>query len=367
MRVGEWRPKVAASSRWATDSQTRKLADSQTQPSLLVWLQQADGGRWGEVEAASYILQQRLNGAASPYDGDLSGLAAEFGRHFGPDQAWSASRLETYRTCGYYFFASNVLQLEPRPEPAEGLDIRQLGHLYHRIFEAVYRPPWPAWLAHPPEGDEAAVLAYVAAAAEPVLDRAPEQEGFRQTAWWQQTRQEIVASVARSVVQLARGRFTPWQMEARFSGETRLVLRDGADQVVLHGFIDRLDRNDAGQLRIIDYKSGSPSSYTPRDLRQGQKLQLPLYALAATEALGLGEVVDGFYWHFQQAEPSKVALASFEGGVAAAVETAVAYAWEAVRGARAGRFQPAPPDDKCPPYCPAAAFCWHYQPRFDTQ
>jgi hypothetical protein len=87
---------------------------------------------------------------------------------------------------------------------------------------------------------------------------------------------------------------------------------------------------------------------------------LPLYALAAQEALGLGHVVDGFYWHVQHAQPSRFTLAKF--GPGAAVATSLAHAWEAVRGARRGHFVPQPPDGGCPSYCPATAFCWRYDP-----
>jgi hypothetical protein len=117
-------------------------------------------------------------------------------------------------------------------------------------------------------------------------------------------------------------------------------------------------------LRIIDYKTAGPGSFTNRSVVEGKKLQLPLYALAAEQALKLGQVVDGFYWHVQQAEASSFSLSGFDGGPAAAIETALAHAWSAVRGAREGRFTPRPPDGGCPDYCPAAGFCWRYRPRW---
>jgi RecB family exonuclease len=132
----------------------------------------------------------------------------------------------------------------------------------------------------------------------------------------------------------------------------------------LRGLIDRIDRSLDGCLRVIDYKLGGPSTYTNRAVFEGSKLQLPLYALAAREALKLGEPVDGFYWHVRHAEPSRFTLARFDGGPEAAMRTVVDKAWEAVRGARAGHFEPQPPDNGCPTYCPAAAFCWHYRAAF---
>jgi hypothetical protein len=94
---------------------------------------------------------------------------------------------------------------------------------------------------------------------------------------------------------------------------------------------------------------------------------LPLYALAAQEALGLGRVTEGFYWHVQHAQASSFMLSGFWSGEAhgaqAAMDHAVALAWEAVRGARRGAFVPTPPKGGCPSYCPAAAYCPHYETK----
>jgi hypothetical protein len=102
----------------------------------------------------------------------------------------------------------------------------------------------------------------------------------------------------------------------------------------------------------------------------GKKLQLPLYALGARDALGLGEPEEGFYWHVVQGERSGFALSRFKGqdgggvGPYAAVAVAVQAAAEAVQGARGGQFTPTVPDDGCPSYCPAVGFCWHYAPGY---
>jgi ATP-dependent helicase/DNAse subunit B len=318
------------------------------------------------VSTAARILRQRQARHGGGHDGDLTALQPTFSRQFGRDHVWSISRLETYRSCRFYFFISHVLGVEPRRDPVEGLNARQLGSLYHRLFEAVYRPPLP-----PPGAGEPAVHAHVMSRAKPILDDAPRDEGFRVTAWWAQTREEIVANVTRSVIALAdpalAAGFSPWLFEMWFSEDDLLRIdhRDDGDDdgIQLRGIIDRVDRNEAGEVRVIDYKLAGPASFREQDLIAGRTLQLPLYALAVETALQLGPVADGFYWHFQQGEPSKLTLKTFGGGPRAAMDTASAHAWSAVRGARAGEFRPAPPPAGCPDHCPAAAFCYHYHPR----
>ena len=339
------------------------------------WLREVKPGRTKGVENAQQLLSERrsalasaaLEGGASSdspspaprlFDGDLTRYGEDFAARFAPEKAWSASRLETYRTCPFSFFMSRVLELEPRQEPIEGLDSRQLGNIYHHIFQSVYES------ASDP-ADLEQLLTILPGIATKELDEAPEREGFRETAWWQQTRSEIEASIHDSLSQLAalQSGYVPILHEAHFGGEQSLIVTDGEDWYCLHGFIDRVDRAPDGSLRIIDYKTAGPSTFTNKAIAEGKKLQVPLYAAAAETALGLGRVTDGFYWHVQHAEASSFKLASFEGGPGAAIETAKGHAWAAVRGARKGRFSPRPPAEGCPQFCPAASFCWHYRPR----
>jgi ATP-dependent helicase/DNAse subunit B len=327
------------------------------------WVSQTEPRRQSALDLAVQIHYMRRSAAASAHDGDLGGLGEVFARQFGAGHIWSASRLESYRTCPFFYYVGSVLGLEPREEPGEGLDARQLGTLYHQIFEQVFQAPGvndPADL-----GQLLAALPGVGAA---ILDAAPEEQGFRETAWWAQTRAKILENVRHSLEALAAlpGGFVPYEHEAVFGfrGRPPLVVRQGEDAFRLRGFIDRVDRAPDDRVRIIDYKTAGPSSYSSRAVLEGKKLQLPLYALAARDALELGEPAEGFYWHVQHAEPSPFQMSKFEDGADGAMEVAVEKAWEAVRGARDGHFVPHPPDGGCPSYCPAAGFCWHYRPGF---
>ena len=322
------------------------------------WLQEVDPERWIRLTQAGRTFGYRFGAAATNFDGELSGLGDVFARHFHPAYRWSPSSLENYLGCPYRFFVGKVLRLEPRVEPVEGLDARQLGSIYHEILETLYDSV-PAVDRNDPQK----LLNALPGVAGPILDRAPSRQGFRETAWWQETRKEIELNVARSVQALASiaGRFVPLHFEARFFDDQSLEVRYGQDSFRLHGVVDRVDQDPAGRLRVIDYKTAGPYSYDKRALERGEKLQLPLYALAARDALGLGEPVDGFYWHIRQAEASGLKLADY--GPEEAINVALDYAWSAVGGARQGQFSPTPPSGGCPAYCPAVEFCWRYRGR----
>ena len=69
--------------------------------------------------------------------------------------------------------------------------------------------------------------------------------------------------------------------------------------VTFRGRIDRVDRSPDGRRVVVyDYKTGRPNRYDTLDddpVDAGQLLQLPVYALAATERTGAAEA-EAYYW-----------------------------------------------------------------------
>ena len=314
------------------------------------------------------VLQARLaDEAAGPHEAELPELAALISARYPALQSWSASRLEAYGTCGFYFYVAHALKLEPRAEPEEGYDVRALGNMYHTILERLYRdaPDLDGRSIERPDA-LAELLTRLPEVARAVFATAPADYGFRPTALWAQQQAELLRILGDTVTALAEESegWTPRYFEQRFGfGEKPLIIHTPEGDVRVHGYIDRIDVDAAGRLRVVDYKaSGAPISAD--DLRDGHRLQLPLYALAARDALQLGEVTEGFYWHIGRAEASSLKLQKFEGGVPGAFEAVKQHLAAHVAGIRAGQFQPTPPEGGCPSYCPAVGFCWRYKPGY---
>lgn len=292
------------------------------------------------------LLARMAPKAAGIYEGKIFDLSERFGTSHG----WSASRLESYGTCPFEFFIAYVLELEPREEPDEGYDVRALGSMLHKILEQVYGG------------------ASLAQAAQAVFATAPQVFGFRPTPLWELQQAELLRRLTETIVALdkvSQG-YLPRGLEAKFgmgAPAPALVLETEAGKVRLHGTIDRIDAAPDGSLRVIDYKTGG-AAISAKHLQEGRRLQLPIYALAAHDALRLGDVSGGFYWHIQKAEASSLKLEKFEGGVNAAFALAIAHVGRHVLGIRAGHFEPKPPAEGCPSYCPAVRFCWRYKKGF---
>ncbi len=321
------------------------------------------------ITRASEIINYRISGPdalISEFDGCLTSLKKDFFARFPPDHVWSSSRLETYQSCPYHFFISSVLNLDKTDPPKEGLDARQLGNIYHHILENLYTSCGENYTL-----DD--LLAKLPGTAQDVFDAAPSREGFRETAWWEQTRKEILENVKRSVIVLETldPSFRFYRAEQKFGigdqPKLHIVLSNkNGESYNMRGFIDRVDKNKSGELRIIDYKTSGSYGFNNQAVREGKKLQLPIYALAVQQALGLGTVREGFYFHVRSATPSPLKLSSYRDygnrGPSTAMERSTRNGWQAVQSIQAGKFQPKTPDSGCPEYCPASGFCWFYKP-----
>jgi ATP-dependent helicase/nuclease subunit B len=316
---------------------------------------------WDRVLYTAGVAQIReaADPEANPWDGDLAAVAPALTTHYGPDHVWSASRLETYAACPFLFFVGSVLGLEPRLPPSEGYDIRILGTMYHAILERTYCRALP-------DAEPEQLRALLPQVAAEVFNAAPVDYGFRPTALWIRQREELIRILAETLEGLieATAGWRPLALEQAFGIEGRpcLDVEHEGRRLRLRGFVDRLDRDADGRLQVIDYKAGS-TQISPRDLESGKRVQLPLYALAVREALGLGEVGGGFYWHVGSAQPSRLRLESYPDGVESAIQAAMEHALHTIEAVRVGQFPPKPPSGGCPGNCPAAAFCWRYAPH----
>lgn len=351
---------------------SRPQADAASPQELLFWAMQQNGllyeadedlsSRWQQLAQARRILAaRRAKHARGAFEGHIEQVAHILTERYSPEHTWSASRLENYGTCPHYFFVSSVLELTPKEPPELGLDAAQLGSIYHRILELVYSQASTS-------DRSTSILDFLNEVAAEVFKKAPDDFGFRPSPLWEVEKVQFVETLRKTIEALQEKSvgWEPDRFEQKFGvfGKPPLLIHLGGECVQIRGVIDRVDRDTNGQIRVIDYKTGG-SNLAAADLKNGRRLQLPIYALAAQDALKLGRVADGFYWKIGQAEASSFTLAKYETeseqGPAAAYQTAIAHIKDFLSGIRSGKFPPKPPSGGCPAYCPAAQWCWRFE------
>jgi RecB family exonuclease len=328
---------------------------------------------WQSSQAAYQLLQQRQSWNPVPaFEGILEtpAIRAELDQHYGPAHRWSASRLNRYGSCPYSYFAQVVLGLEEQDDPESGFDPMQRGTLLHAILQRLFNQLTAESIALTP-----ANLAHIATLLENccanAFERAPERYGFQPGPMWRYEQEEmrrmlLVLLQTEAEQNSASPRFYPYQQELRFGihGSQLACLRlEGptGTSFLLHGVIDRLDRDQDGCLRLIDYKSGS-SLYGKPDLEKGLAFQSPLYALAAEQLIEGARIVETCYLHIPKRKTSGRLVFSGRVEMDETVRKAVERAEVFVQNIRQGLFPPLPAQpgmgsNGCADTCGFASLC----------
>ena len=309
---------------------------------------------WERARRCYAVSEQRQSwGQPGIYEGFLAApdLRAELAERFGPRHSWSASRLNRYGSCPFGFFAQYVLKLEAQPDPEEGFDAMQQGRLLHVVLERSFAGLVKAGLSLALR-DQELVLEHLGQACVETFETAPQLFGFRPGSLWAYEKSEL----KRQLEALLRwecsengnqARYWPYQQEAAFGlAESRLpalVLEDtDGSRYKVRGMIDRIDRDEDGNLRVIDYKSGS-ATYSQADIQKGLACQTALYALAAEPLLPPGaRVVECCYLLIPSRQTS--GGLQFEGRAVdnETVQAAVVTALSFIRSIRQGEFPSLP-------------------------
>jgi ATP-dependent helicase/nuclease subunit B len=277
-----------------------------TQPHFLL-SETTPAGRAIKMEKA------RHSSEFSAWDGNLTSMAGKCrllglpgNSHFSP------TRLEKWAGCPMSYFLGHILEIPVYEKPEEIITIqaKDRGSLVHSILERFihtlfeskqlpdYGEPWNN--QH-----------------EPLLFKIAHEEFARieklgitgQRLMWTMVREEIEQDLIEflaedSGLRAASGLKTSLVEQSFGMGRKgdlpAVKIRVNNQEISLHGFIDRVDSNrDGNKYLIIDYKTGSASSYSgmKKDpLECGRRLQLPVYGLAIRQSLETQAEITACYW-----------------------------------------------------------------------
>jgi len=180
------------------------------------------------------------------------------GDRFGPHYCFHVTMLESYRYCPFQFYLRHVLGLIPPEEPTFELDARSWGTVAHQLLARLY-----AKGAVPPELIQKRAREIIVE----VLS------GLKLPEFWHQVTERVLNNLIVEFVKTeTRLRETGFLPEC-----TELRLRGTVNGISLQGRLDRLDRRN-GEVRIIDYKTGSESINASDVIHKKSHIQLPIYA-----------------------------------------------------------------------------------------
>ncbi len=312
---------------------------------------------WPVVRTAAPIEQRRSSFAnAGRHEGDLTSAGGALERLVGPDVRWSATRIESYRTCAFQFFGRYGLSLyEVEDELAEA-DAAIRGTVVHDIMEAVLGPLRDDKRPLVPATADEAIRRMREHGRELWLG-APGKHHFGRAALWRLDWDDIADNLERLIRREAEWNEAFGTTAVHGLEEEVDVALPGIEPPLrLRGNIDRVDVGP-GLAQIVDYKSGR--GITRRSVERGDRLQLQLYALASREQLREKLQVERLIARYAYLDPREKewALDSADPADAALIEDAARHA-EVVRASVAsGDFRVNPQVTPCPRYCDFKHIC----------
>ena len=299
--------------------------------------------------------------------GDLGLLASRLAT-----MRWSPHRLEALGTCGFKFWARDLLGLGEEREPEAQVGAMERGTLVHYVLERLFgaHPDLPA----DPSAARVLARAFVRELRDEVARIIPAKEPGLFDVTWRQIAAAVDALVERECEERPRRMRDGIVVERLLEKPLDCTLGDpaGGSPLALSGRPDRVDvlRRDgtAVGLRVLDYKMTRDAARYAALLDPSRELgktafQIPVYllgALASVPQLAADATLEGEYVVLLGEGSSPVRAFTRE-----LLDEMAARVRELVARARAGRFDvdPAP----CDPYCAYRPVCRYRRPPLEEE
>lgn len=207
---------------------------------------------------------------------------------FGHDLRLSASKIDTFETCRYQYFARYGLRL--KPSQVAGLDAPSSGTLVHAVLENSLREITDRGGAAAVTREEARAIAERHAEEYSLrILGGPNRHTARFYGAFARLKRSVCLAVEELHDELLQSEFNPVDFELQFgpNGDLpamEITLSDGGT-LSLQGVVDRVDalpKDGYVYLRILDYKTGS-KDFSIDEVINGIGMQMLLYLFALEE------------------------------------------------------------------------------------
>jgi RecB family exonuclease len=208
---------------------------------------------------------------------------------------WSISRLENYVRSPFSFFLSDVLGVEELEEPddVETISALDFGELYHRLLSNIIERFQMGNLL-PIDPQRAVENEFVLSdeAEEVFIEFATRGKTGYPLMWrvkQEKTSADLLRWLRHEYGHAAKG-FSPVAVEWAFGRSADPPpARIGVDKgtaLLVAGQIDRVDMGPAGEVFVLDYKTGKPDRTRNASFCRARALQIPVYMLATEQLTG---------------------------------------------------------------------------------
>lgn len=262
------------------------------------------------VDAAREMRRARESAEFTRFDGNLAGQEGLPDFSTG-ERFVSTTALEHYAICPHQYFVERLLGVAPVEAPEETIEISPMdvGNLVHESFDALVREA--ASRRELPDYGQPWTDAQRQRLLELANAKADEYEAQGRTGHpllWQRHRAQILGVLEWMLDEDNRWRaeqdakVVASELPFGLKGEDPVELPFGEGRAVrFRGAADKVDQRRDGTLLVTDIKTGSQRKF--RGLSEddpvggGEKLQLPVYAMAARAAHGeVDSPVEAMYW-----------------------------------------------------------------------
>ncbi len=325
---------IACTSGWSRGSRSRPDA----------------GPAWAVVRVAAQVEQRRRSFVhAGEFEGAVgAGLRPEL---TDARAVWSATRLESYRTCAFQFFGHYALRLRELDEEQDSADAATRGTVMHAMLQDALADLNATDTPLTLDTVDSAV-ARLHTSGKAIWERAPNEHGFGRVGLWRIEREPALERLE-DLLRAEAERCAADGVTALLGTETRIESALPLEPALAVGAkIDRLD-TAAGLAVVVDYKTGS--SISRRELDGHIRVQLPLYAYLAREREESARVIARYAWLRGRHSPWQ--LDSDDPDDRQLIDGVVTRAGEVRAAVEAGDFAVSPNVQPCPRYCAFQHVC----------
>ncbi|VAX38736.1 ATP-dependent nuclease, subunit B [hydrothermal vent metagenome] len=313
--------------------------------------------------------------------------------HFEKEYQFSTTQFESYVRCPFQFMLSDVLHIEPLESPEVATDHRERGIIVHDILATLHQAiieelqessnPSPS-----PQEMSERFIRLVEEKFESRFSNSTllktlglieaqllEEWGVAFEEQWEAyrlTMQEEWEEPPRvKLWEVPFGDVPHQEGDNAVAEHSHLTLGDKENYVHVRGRIDRIDvgeKEDRQFFTVIDYKTGSPKSFKPEDVRNGKAIQLALYLVAVCQLNITGNEAEPYqmgYWSLKEkgfmtgfSQGRKKEIHSLDKETIQTIEESLTellpqLAFDMRRG-----YFPVDNDNKtCASYCPYSTIC----------